>query len=317
MTNSASIQQIKWFIIRLLIVVIVLFACDRGTGWLLKYFYFKQKSGLLYRTTYAIDSTTAEILVFGSSRANHHYVPAVFEERLGHTFYNSGRDGSFLLSNYGVFKAVINRYRPVVVIFDLNPEEIGYAARNYERLSDLLPYYQGHPEIRSVVSLRGPFEKFKMISAIYPYNSLLTNIILGNLDLNKSRNPDDRGYIPIAPGTVRPDRASDLPERKPPDDAPDINMISALQDIIRICEQKQIKLLFVQSPHQNIRPESRYDSIFSEICAHRRVDYCNMSDSLVFKNHPALFNDSKHLNANGAYLFSKMVSARIKETFKK
>ena len=298
-------------------IVIVLIACDRGTGWLLKYFYFKQKSGLLYRTTYAVDSTTAEILVFGSSRANHHYAPGVFEECLGHTFYNSGRDGSFLLSNYGVFKAVISRYHPMVVIFDINPEEIGYAARNYERLSDLLPYYQDHPEVRSIVNLRGPFEKLKMISAVYPYNSLLTNIILGNLEYNKSRNPDDRGYVPIAPGTGRPERTSELPVRQTPDDVPDTNMYSALQDIIRICEQKHIKLLFVQSPRQNVRPESRYDSLFSEICADRRVDYLNISDSVVFNNHPALFNDSKHLNANGAYLFSRMVSARIKETFNK
>ena len=35
-----------------------------------------------------------------------------------------------------------------MIIIDISPEELGYNATEYERLSSLLPYYQTHPEIR-------------------------------------------------------------------------------------------------------------------------------------------------------------------------
>ena len=175
MTASIS-KQIKRLLINVSLVIIAIFLCDLGIGNILKFFYFRQASGAAYRTTYAIDSTTAEILIFGSSRANHHYVPGAFEDSLHCTFYNTGRDGNFILYNFAIFKAITKRYTPKSIIFDINPDEIEYRISSYERLSSILPYYHGHPEIRSTVNLRSPFEKIKLISATYPYNSILLTI---------------------------------------------------------------------------------------------------------------------------------------------
>src|SRR5574338_1233267 len=91
------------FLIKLFSFLIILFLLDLAVGSLLKHFYFKQGSGLLYRTTYAMDSTRADILIFVSSTANHHYVPALFEDQLHLSCYNSGRDGNSILYSYAVF----------------------------------------------------------------------------------------------------------------------------------------------------------------------------------------------------------------------
>ena len=106
MANSSFKQIIRFFLKFLLIVALILI-CDQGIGTILKFFYFRQESGDGYRTTYAIDSTIADILIFGSSRANHSYVPEIFEDKLHYTFYNTGRDGNFILYNYAIFKAII------------------------------------------------------------------------------------------------------------------------------------------------------------------------------------------------------------------
>ena len=81
---KSSISRIKknpykFFLLKLVVLFVIIFIFDYSVGNILRYFYFKQESGMPYRTTYSIEKTTADILIFGSSRANHHYHPDVFE----------------------------------------------------------------------------------------------------------------------------------------------------------------------------------------------------------------------------------------------
>ncbi|MGH2649255.1 MAG: hypothetical protein ACRDE8_16865, partial [Ginsengibacter sp.] len=70
------------FIIKLFVLFITIIFLDFAIGSLLSSFYFKQKSGFLYRTTYAIEKTNEDVIIFGSSTATHDYYPGVFKERL-------------------------------------------------------------------------------------------------------------------------------------------------------------------------------------------------------------------------------------------
>ncbi|WP_315814274.1 hypothetical protein [Paraflavitalea speifideaquila] len=144
---------------KLSIFVLIIVAGDFLLGQALRYWYFKQQSGLLYRTTYAMDMTNSKALIFGSSRANHHYHPRVIEEGLGLSTYNTGRDGNFILYNTAVLKSTLKRYTPSVIILDLDIFSFNQSPENYDRLSALLPYYKAHEEIRDIVELRSPFEK--------------------------------------------------------------------------------------------------------------------------------------------------------------
>jgi len=49
-------------------------------GCIFKQFHSSPVAVANYRTTYVMDSTKADILVFASSRASHHYVPEIFED---------------------------------------------------------------------------------------------------------------------------------------------------------------------------------------------------------------------------------------------
>jgi hypothetical protein len=298
-----SSGKVKRFCFRFALITLIIFICDQGIGHYLKHLYFRQRSGLLYRTTYAIDSTRAELLVFGSSRANHHYVSELFDDSLHLTTYNTGRDGNFTLFNFALFKAITTRYQPKMIIMDINPDELGYDANSYERLSSLLPYYHDHREIRPVVELKNPFEKLKLSSAIYPYNSLLLTIIMGNLDYNKNRNPDVKGYVPIFTKM----KADKIGKAQLYEFSPDENKTRALTQIMTECRDKKINLLFVRSPVFQIDSGNRANSVLSELCAVNHVRYLDLSNKSLFISNPRYFADINHLNDDGARLFTNLL----------
>ena len=67
---NSNHYTMKKYLIIISIGFLIVFAGDFLIGKTLKYFYFKASSGLFQRTTYSIEKTEADILIFGSSRAN-------------------------------------------------------------------------------------------------------------------------------------------------------------------------------------------------------------------------------------------------------
>jgi hypothetical protein len=296
------------FLFRLSSILLIVALLDFFIGSLLRYYYFKQIAGEGYRTTYAIDSTTADILVFGSSRANHHYVPEIFEDSLKMTFYNTGRDGNFLLYNYAVFAAVMKRYTPKIVIFDLNPDDLFYDEASYDRLSSLLPYYRNHHEIRDIVNLKSPYEKFKLISSIYPFNSSLMTIGIGNMELNKQRKSDRKGYVPLKYNMIDTtlNSISDF------QGVSDKNNLNALNGIMKYCVDKNIHLLLIQSPiFSHVKP-LKVNDIVEQMAKRYKIEFWTFSNDSNFLHNPKYFQDQNHLNEIGAKCFSQIVVKRIK-----
>ena len=188
-SNKIKARPILYFVTKLFTFLLLIFAIDYCVGQLLSYFYFKQKSGVDYRTTYSINITKEDILIFGSSRANHHYHPHIFKSRLHMSYYNAGRDGTSIIYHYALLKGVLKRYSPKIIILDILNKEFQKNADSYEKISPLLPYYNSHPEIRSIVQLRSRYEKHKLFSKIYPFNSAVLKIAMGNAGTGKKLNP--------------------------------------------------------------------------------------------------------------------------------
>ncbi len=308
MTTTTQNQLVRFFF-RVFIIVSFILICDRGIGILLKNFYFSQESGDGYRTTYAIDSTVADILVFGSSRANHSYVPEIFEDSLRSTFYNTGRDGNYVLYNYAIFKAITSRYNPKMIILDIRPEDLAGNAFEYDRLSLLYPYYKSHPEIAEIVNSKSPFEKMKLISAIFPYNSLVFQIAMGNLEFNKKRMQDTKGYIPLI--EIMKNEKIDTSESIVK--TIDRNKILALKDIISTCQQKKIELVFVNSPTWGVIRDDYCEDRLLELCSENGIPFLDLSNHPAFISNPGYFADKSHLNNDGAKLFSKILTDTIRQ----
>ena len=145
--------MIKKIIFNLVIVALVVFVLDIAIGRMLRHYYFKETSGFHFRTTYSMDSAKSDILVFGSSSANHHYVPEVFEDSLKMTFYNTGRDGDGILFQTAILVSALKRYSPKLIILDYS-DDFKKNGDGYDSPTSLLPYYRTHKEVRKYIELK-------------------------------------------------------------------------------------------------------------------------------------------------------------------
>lgn len=295
----------KYFFLKLIVLFAFVFVADLLIGNVLRYYFFKQKRGSDYLTTYSIDSTKADLLIFGSSRASHHYQPPVFENHLRLSCYNAGRDGNFLFYHYAVLKAVLKRYSPKMIILDFTHGEFSKNEDSYDRISSLLPYYKSHPEIRSIIELKSPFEKLKLLSNIYPYNSLTLVIAGGNALFSEKKKEDINGYIPLT--RVWGDSIKN--ENTPIKYEIDSTEIKVYESFIQDCINSKVKLYIICSPLFKKSNHTDYSvKLAQEIAKKYNVNFFDYSRDSTFINSPKLFYNAEHLNNEGAKVFSIKVA---------
>src|SRR5688572_26843702 len=99
-------------IFRIATFLIILYLFDFAIGNILRIFYFRQASGVTSRITYAMEKSKAPGLIFGSSRASHHFVSDSLSASLRIPFYNAGKDGQSIFYHYAMLKVILNRYTP-------------------------------------------------------------------------------------------------------------------------------------------------------------------------------------------------------------
>lgn len=279
-------------------------------GAVIKYLYFRQTSGPEFVTTVAIENTCAEVIILGSSHGSHHYHPGIFEEKLKMSCQNAGRDGFDIFYHYTVLRAILERYTPKIVLLDIDIEEFRKNQDSYDKLATLLPYYHKHPEIREIVDLKSKNEKFKMLSHIYPFNSTLAYILLGNTKFNQKRRNEINGYVPIMKlcdrslntGHVYNDYDMD-PEK-----------IRIYNAFIEDCRAANIRIYVLRSPYYEL-----YDGVDksiklgNEIARKHNVPFYDLSNDTAFINHQELFADPSHLNNEGAKIYSAWIVENILE----
>ena len=302
---NCQLSDLKKIAVKFAILFCILFTLDYTLGTTLKYYYFKNTSGLFYRTTYVIDSTSAETLVFGSSRANHHYVPQVFEDELNSTFYDCGRDGVGLIFEAALVKAVTKRYKPKRIILDLLPNEFSYDET--DKLSPLLPY-KNNPAIYPFILENSSFEPIKLLSRIYPYNSMLSTIIIGNLAINKKRREDMKGFIKLD-GTmenVKPVKANDEYAKII------LKKTIIFEDLLTYLNKMGIICYVMISPDYAVFNQNPTEKLAEEYCRNNNVHFIDFINRQDYLGNYTLFHDPYHLNETGALKFSKEVCADIK-----
>lgn len=306
-TNKLWVLSLKFVLFFLLV-----FTLDFSIGNALRYFYFKQESGVHYRAIYAIEKTKADILIFGSSRAAYHYIPSFFEKKTGLSCYNAGRNGSPILYHLAVLKSVLKRYRPKAIILDLNLLDFEKRENSYDVLSSLLPYYKSHPEMRSIILKRGEYEQLKLISSIYPFNSEMLTIAIGNTEINKKRQEDIKGFIPLRGNWIGPLENYRFAQNY----LLDSTKVNAYINFITTCKKEGIKLAIICSPYlsKNSIKEKTIETGKKIAQKHKIAffDYANYTPLLQ----PKLFQDAPHLNYQGAQLFSTLVVTDVFKTKK-
>ena len=308
-------NQFLFFLFKISRVALIVFCLDFVIGLTVRHFYFKQKIGRQYRTTYTIEDTKADILIFGSSNAFANYVPDTLERKLHLSCYNSGSAGQFILYDYTTLRAVLKRYIPKIIFLDLVEGELTAEDRGhyytYDRLSFLLPFYKKHPEMRPVLDLKSSFEKYKLVSSIYPFNSKLIYIAASNAGFLGNANSTIKGWGWHAfPGVWNGplDTASSIPNPLDP------TKVRIYKSFIEDCSRAGVKLFVVRSPAYSIMQSPDKSTVTAkELARQAGAQFLDFTNDSFFLHHPEYFNaeDDHHLNIEGAKIFSRMIADSV------
>jgi hypothetical protein len=302
----------KKILTNITIIIIVTFILDFSIGKTLHHFYFRQTSGVYFRTTYSMEKTRADVLIFGASEALHHYATKIFEDSLKMTCYNTGRDACGIFFQVAVLKSVLKRYKPKIIILDYS-DNFRSQQIDYDRLSYLLPYYETHKEIREIVFLKSPFERLKLLSEIYPFNSQILTIIIGNLEINKSRAIVEKGFIPfIGKWNANIDSMEINTNYKT-----DSNKINSFKEFLKLSKDAGIKIFVIHSPVFRVYKGKYGNKICNDICNSVNVPYWDYSKDTFFLNNNYLFYEVDYLNNKGSYVFSSSIALKIKKNLDK
>ena len=90
------------FIYSILILLVAVIAGDWAMGRWLRHIYEHTHCDEIGRLNYISDSVTADIVVLGSSRALHHYVPSTITDSTGLSCYNCGFENEGIVFHYAL-----------------------------------------------------------------------------------------------------------------------------------------------------------------------------------------------------------------------
>ena len=317
-------RQIKRFIKKLSLFIALLLVLDLVMGRLMETVFYLQPSGKYARLTRAVKNTTADIIIFGSSHAHRHYVPSILEKGTGLECYNAGTKGQGMIFNMALQEVMFSHHVPKISILNIDPRFLCKDEKQYEKLADLLPYYRKNHELRKVLLLRGPFEKYKLFSRLYPYNSTLVHIAYFYLNPQK----DYSGYRPLIGNlkqriSIRNVQNEDMEEQENDDEDTfekkeiDPKCVEALNKFITNCFLNGSKLLIVVSPNfagNAYENDPSFDKI-KNIVSLYNVPFLNYSNHHLFALNGEYFHDFQHMNEKGAKLLSHMITKQLVTLF--
>lgn len=298
------------YIIKVILFLLLLYIVDQSVGYCIRYLYFNQEKGRYYRLNYIINKTESEVLVLGSSHATNHFIPEIIENRTGVSCWNAGSQGQGILFVTILLNLIVERYKPKFIIFNIDKDYLVENNSYYDRLSELHPFYRGHNNSFNVLFSKNKADKLKIVSGLYPFNSKIINLLYYSF---VSQN-DYKGYRPLTNEIeITKERISELKKNTIIDSIHadvDIDYLNAFNEIVRVCNLNNIKLVLVSSP-EFIPIDCYKTNYYSDLMTSVKESKCtfwDFSKDTSFWYNRELFNDGTHLNDKGAKVFSNKIS---------
>lgn len=295
----------KKFIIRILILIAIIVVVDLSVGSLFAYMEKHAKGGYIGHHNYITDKTHEDVLVFGSSRAIHHYNPQIIQDSLNFSCYNCGQDGNGIILFYGWWQLIKERYTPSVIIYDLAPGFDLFIGDDNHRYLGWLKGSHEQKCINEIFDYIDATEKYKMISHLYRYNSQFMQIIVDYF--HPLYAISENGFLPLY-GELDSMRVHNPHE-------PAVHMVDSvkLHFMNAFIEQtKDIRLVFVVSPDYTGGDTTQH-AFFKELCSKNGIPFLDYSNNPKYVHNTDYFVDGAHLNALGADEFTRDITQQLKQ----
>jgi hypothetical protein len=257
----------------------------------------------------AYNNDNAELLILGSSRASHHYVPSILTDSLGMSCANLGVDGQGILYHYALFHMLVQHNSPRIIIYEFGGfdwEDEGDAT--YATNEHLAPLYGRSDSIDTLINRVGlNYARVLQVLNTYKYNGRVHNVLInthhmanrngysplyGERNVTESNDPNNENGIEQTP--IHPDK------------------IDYLKRFIRECQERDILLVFAMSPTMGTISATG-PKILSEICG----DQIPILDFRQQFNQNELFKDDTHMNDTGARVYTSQIAIELKRIISK
>lgn len=282
---------------------------DIFCGICFDFLFAKSKSGSTERISHIAEQTNEDVLIFGSSRAVHHYDATMIEKSLGISCYNCGFDGQGILLFYGLYQKIKKRYNPKVIVYDIQPNFDYLRGDNVKYLKTLRPYYWDE-DIRSYISNVDKIEAVKDVSSMYRYNGIGVQTIC---DLSKKRGNNIKGYQPSKSKMVKEPIVDDAPLLKK-ENLDSVKMYY-MEKFISECKKNGTKLIFVISPLYKRTNSIEYEPI-KQMAMEKGIPFIDNTCFFGYNNEMNYFSDAVHLTQKGASVYTMRFAAQIKSILK-
>jgi hypothetical protein len=307
----------KKFIINSLLLLCLLLVVDRICGSLLNNFFYKQTHGDDAVSIELISKTKADVLMLGSSRASHHYITDSLEKHTGLSAYNGGRDNMGIHYIAAVLPIITQRYTPKCIILDIMPNSFLKGAQDTKKYLDIqsaaiMPFAKNYPSIFEQVSQYNATEKYKaQICSSYPYNSLIGGIFQNTY--TNIGHKQIKGYEPLNDSIDVSNYTKPLMGEKNLANDIDTASVLLLEQCLKICQERNIKVVVVYSPFYFLRPaQPKMAEKLHSLCTLYNTQVIDYTTDTRFLNKPEYFYDELHLNHSGAMLLTQDVIKYIK-----
>jgi len=307
------------FCLKTLLLVVILFGIDRLIGTAFESMkdvgLEKNPADENYTAYYAIEKVNTDVVVIGSSRAAHHYVPSILEKELKMSVYNCGQDACFFMYQNCVINMMLERYIPKIIIWDIQPGSfIGTLDREFLNVRLLTPYYYENEFAKKYVDCESSRMPYRMVCRMYAYNSKLHNYLL---PIFMHTDASKKGYYPL------PVKGYKYPKMRIEKDKGEqtINerMMTLFETTIKKCKQNGVKLFVFVSPSFSSETDCVKQVVkeLEMIAEQNNTSFGNYMSDETFISNPKLFKDASHMNDNGARIFTDIIAKRILYDFSK
>lgn len=297
----------KKFIFNILIFFAIVSGIDVIAGITCNYLESHAKGGDTYREYYAFMKSNENILIYGSSRAIHHYIPKLITDSTKQTCFNCGLDGNGIIFQYGRYKVMTNRYTPDIIIYDIEPAFDLNKDDKLKYLNGLKAFYD-EPGVDSIFWDVSYIERYKMFSKLYRYNTKFIQMASDNI--RPLQKISKGGYKPLYGEIDYNIEWSDDPEYEI-----DTLKLKYFESMILSTKERGIKLIFVASPKYRALSSDSMTPI-KQLCNKYDIQFLDYYCDNRFVNNASLFQDSHHLNDNGASRFTNILIDTLKVIIK-
>lgn len=283
---------------------------DFATGIALKsYLRTHRLPGDCAAIDYTVKDADEDIIIIGNSVVLNSLMPAVIQDSLGASVYNSASNGQQLAFFYSMLDCILLRHRPKMVILGLTYNLFSSKGVG-GRYSILSPYYDmGYNVIDSCFNSMSSYSPYLMKSTFYRYNSIWWRILLYHFIT--PNEPGENGFIakPIPPI---------FPEIKPivESSAPEEECMRFIDMIIRRCQEAGVRLVAIFPPRLYEPSDNTGIVAVKDMLRRKGVSVIDDSNDPYYLSHPKLFYDNDHLNKDGALIYSREKASALKDILK-